>query len=481
MPKPRTARLLRLLPVPLLVFCLAGVAAAPETARRLRPPPLVVLSIDGLRPDYVREADRYGLRIPELRRLHREGASASGVVAVLPAVTYPGHATLVTGVAPARHGILANRTFDPLGRNQDGWYWYAEDLRAPTLWDAASRAGLRTGSVDWPVTVGARIDWNVPQVWRAETADDTKLVRAVATPGLLAEAELEAGPWPVGATASIEQDRRKAAFTVWLLRTKRPSLHLAYFASLDEAQHRSGPGSEDARETLEALDALVGEIRRTAESLGRPTLAVVSDHGFAHAARDLYLNDALRSEGLITLDARRRVSDWRAQAWPAGGCAAIFLKDPHDEATRGHVAKLLARLRGEEDGAIERVLTEEEAAALGGFPGAAFVVGLRAQPPLDQAGDSPTRAKPARGEHGYLPDNPEMDAAFLVSGPQIPAGLDLGRIDMRDVAPTLAARLGVRLPQAEGRDRLAPATVAGASIPLDKRLDAVGEALGQRR
>jgi predicted AlkP superfamily pyrophosphatase or phosphodiesterase len=72
----------------------------------------VIVSIDGMRPDYVREADRYGLRIPELRRLLRK-APATGVAGVLPTVTYPSHATLVTGVAPARHGILANRPFDP--------------------------------------------------------------------------------------------------------------------------------------------------------------------------------------------------------------------------------------------------------------------------------------------------------------------------------------------------------------------------------
>lgn len=147
--------------------------------------PVVLVSIDGLKPEYVRDADRLGLRIPTLRALVRAGASARGVVGVTPTLTYPSHVTLVTGVAPARHGVLSNTTFDPLVKNQQGWYWYAEDVRAPALWDAARARGLTTGAVHWPVTVGAGITWNVAQLWRAGTPDDRKLVRALATPGLV--------------------------------------------------------------------------------------------------------------------------------------------------------------------------------------------------------------------------------------------------------------------------------------------------------
>jgi len=66
-----------------------------------------------------------------------------------------------------------------------------------------------------------------------------------------------------------------------------------------------------------------------------------------------------------------------------------------------------------------------------------------------------SRAGEPHGTHGMLPDDTEMDAAFLVARPGIPTGRSLGRVDMRDVAPTLAARLGLTLPEAEGRDLLA--------------------------
>src|ERR1019366_8286636 len=111
---------------------------------------LLVVSLDGMRPDYVLKADEHGLKIPHLRRLLAEGAHASGVRGVLPTVTYPSHTTILTGVWPAKHGIYSNVVTDPLGRNLDGWYWYAEVIRAPTLWDAASSAGMKVGSVSHP-------------------------------------------------------------------------------------------------------------------------------------------------------------------------------------------------------------------------------------------------------------------------------------------------------------------------------------------
>src|ERR1035438_1061183 len=81
---------------------------------------------------------------------------------------YPSHTTIVTGVWPAKHGIYTNTTFDPLGMNFEGWYWYSEDIAVPTLWEAAAKAGMIVGSVSWPVSVGAKgIRYNVPEYWRA--------------------------------------------------------------------------------------------------------------------------------------------------------------------------------------------------------------------------------------------------------------------------------------------------------------------------
>src|SRR5262249_50548439 len=111
------------------------------------PPALVMVSVDGLKPEYVTQAEQHGAKVPNLQRMMTEGMYAEGVQGVVPTVTYPSHTTLITGVWPAKHGIYANTLFDPLDKGKQAWYWYAEDLKVPTLYDAAREAGRTTASV----------------------------------------------------------------------------------------------------------------------------------------------------------------------------------------------------------------------------------------------------------------------------------------------------------------------------------------------
>lgn len=82
-------------------FALPILAARPELTapKGAEGPSLLILSIRGLSPNLIREADRLGLRIPNLRQLVADGASAETVSGALPTVTDPSHATLVTGNA----------------------------------------------------------------------------------------------------------------------------------------------------------------------------------------------------------------------------------------------------------------------------------------------------------------------------------------------------------------------------------------------
>jgi predicted AlkP superfamily pyrophosphatase or phosphodiesterase len=419
--------------------------------------PVVLLSIDGLKPDYVIEADKHGLRIPNLRRLFLEGAHASGVIPAFPTVTYPNHATMVTGVSPSRHGILANTPFDPYGKNSDGWYWYAEDIRVPTLWDAARKAGLVTASVDWPVTVGANIEYNIVQYWRASTPDDLKAIRALSTPGLLAEAERAIGPFADGNDYTVAGDRRRAAFIRYVLEKKRPRFMTCYLGGLDTEEHSSGPYSPATFAALEEIDKLVGQIRSAAESVGagRAIICVVSDHGFMRTDKVINVNAALREAGLIELDQKGKIKTWRAFAWYAGGSAAVMLANPNDEEARKKAGDALKRLASDKANGIERVLEGSELQKTGGFPTAAFVVSASAGYRLGNSFEGPVvTTGRSGGTHGYLPEMREMDASFFIAGPGVPAGRNLGRIDMRDVAPTLAGLLKVSLPTAEGRNLL---------------------------
>lgn len=438
---------------------------------------VLMISIDGMRPDYVTHADEHGLKLPMLRRFVAKGSYADGVRGVYPTVTYPSHTTLVTGVWPAQHGVLNNQVFDPLNEFGSEWYWYADEIKAPTLWDAAHAAGLRTASVSWPVTVDSHvIDDNLPEYWRnalnpeGGSAGDRFLLAAVSRPaGFLEEMERRLGPYMKGNETTIEGDRIRTRFAADILTREHPKFMTVHLSSLDEEEHLHAPFSAEANADLEQIDGLVGQLIERANTTDpKTTVIVVSDHGFApiHDAVNLYI--PFVQAGLITLDdtagaaSKTRVKAWTAEPWFLGCTAAIELHDPNDTATRDRVKQLLDQLAADPANGIEKVLTGAEAARLGTVQNAAFLV-------LFQVGFTPGGAlsgpvvTPTRGSgtHGYAPDHPEMYASFFAMGPDVTASHDLGLVDMRQVAPTVAAILGVSLPAATLPPLVLNAAVSG--------------------
>jgi predicted AlkP superfamily pyrophosphatase or phosphodiesterase len=81
-----------------------------------------------------------------------------------------------------------------------------------------------------------------------------------------------------------------------------------------------------------------------------------------------------------------------------------------------------------------------------------------------------------RGMHGYDAALPEMRSTFLIEGKGVPTARDIGSIDMRDIAPTLAALLGVQLPQAQGKallevDTAVASNAQSRSQPAHSRME----------
>jgi predicted AlkP superfamily pyrophosphatase or phosphodiesterase len=460
----RPTRPTRLARLALLAVSLAGSLAAQagpaaHAARTAAAKPFVMLiSIDGLKSEAVLEAARYGLKVPNLRRWLVDGSYANAVRGVLPTLTYPSHMTILTGASPARHGIFANTTFDPLNRNERGWYWYAEDVHAATLWDAAAAVHLTTANVYWPTSVGAHITYNLPQIWRTGTEDDLKLQRALSTPGLEQQLSAVLGPYPGGMDETVADDEVRARFAMRLLEQKHPDFMTVYLTGLDTEQHKSGPFSAAANAVLERLDAIVGSLRAAAEKAapGAATICIVSDHGFAPVAHDVNLYGAFLDAGLFSVDADHKISSWKAMLWPAGGTAAVMLADPKDQSVRGQVQDLLTKLAADPDNGIDRIWSHDEIAADRGFPQAAFLVAFKVGYEIAYAFTPPLVTAPANlGMHGYPPEYPEMRSSFFLVGPGIPAAHALGTIDMRQIAPTLAKILEAPLPDAE----LAPLTL----------------------
>lgn len=434
----------------LLASALLALAPLPALAE-----PVLLISIDGLRPGDVLEADKRGLALPNLRRFLTEGAHASGVTGVLPTLTYPSHTTLMTGVSPGKHGIVSNNSFDPMQINQGGWYWYAQDVKVPMLWRAAARAGLSTGNVHWPVSVAAKgISWNLPQIWRTGHGDDAQLLDALATPGLKAELERAVGqPYAMGIDESLSGDQNRGRFATALIAAHQPDFLTVYLTALDHEQHGSGPDTPAAKAVLEKIDAIVGDLVAT-ERKAHPDalIALVSDHGFEATHSGLNLFRPFIDAGLITLGADGKVASWQAMPWIGGGSAAIMLARPDDKMLADKVKGLLDRLAANPANGIDRIVDRAEMAKLGGNPQASFTINLKPGFVTDifRGANAPLVAPtPVKGMHGYFPGPANLRATFMAMGPGVTPGKDLGLIDMRAIAPTLAKAMGASLPDAE--------------------------------
>jgi predicted AlkP superfamily pyrophosphatase or phosphodiesterase len=418
------------------MFRLALLLALPLSAESL-----LLISIDGMRPDYVLAADEHGLKIPHLRRILKEGAHATGVRGVLPTVTYPSHTTILTGVWPVKHHIYSNVVFDPLDLNLAGWMWYAQDIAVPTLWEAASKAGLVVGSVSWPVSVAAPgIAYNVPEYWRASKfpGEDQKLLRALSTPGLIAEIEKQAGPYVTDLDEAEQGDRQRTRYAAAILRNKHAQFMTVHLASLDHLEHAAGPFSPAANAALEQIDQEVGELEDAAPGA---IVCVLSDHGFTRTDHSFNIVGAFVDAGLIAMT-NKKVTSWVAYPDIEGGSAAIILKDAN---SRDKVEKVLRRLAADPKNGIAQILTPTQITHFGGRPDAAFWVDMQSNFSV-VAADRPNKVG---GTHGYAPSNPELLAAFFIAGPKIKSGVNLGEIDMRSIAATLAKAMGVPFPSAD--------------------------------
>ena len=145
------------------------------------------------------------------------------------------------------------------------------------------------------------------------------------------------------------------------------------------------------------------------------------------------------------------VTSWKAQLWSAGGVTAVMLHDPADAATKTQVHDLLSKLAADTENGIDQVLDADEIAKYGGFPGAAFLVVMKPGYTMGpgQSGPLVVAQSALKGSHGFWPQFPEMHSSFFIFGNGVAHGRDLGTIDMRQIAPTVAGILRVNLPTAK--------------------------------
>lgn len=414
---------------------------------------VILLTLDGF-PAWIWHDP--ALPMPTLRRLAAEGAEAEAMEVVNPSITWICHTTLVTGVSPIKHGVLFNGLLVRQGPDKppivEPWRDKAELVHAPTIYDIAHQAGLKTAQVDWVAILNSgTIDREFLEIPKPGGETEREMVAA----GALTEGDLRQffkGKSPAW------RDLMWSRAAAHLIKTQKPNLLLYHLLNTDALNHADGPGSMASYAAYALADYHLRDLLTALEEAGlrdRTTLIVTTDHGFKKVKTGIWPNVALKKAGLIEANGGT-VTKCDAYVVVEGGLAFAYVTDPAKRASiLPKLREVCAGINGVAkvlDGSEAHTLdmpTPAENQGMGDLiliarPGYAF----QARVDGDETNGDP---KNYYGTHGYLASDPEMDGTFIAWGYGIKPGTKLGRIRNRDVAPTIGALLDVQLPGAEGR------------------------------
>ncbi|MEP6939738.1 MAG: ectonucleotide pyrophosphatase/phosphodiesterase [Rudaea sp.] len=395
----------RLLPLRIATLLLALLLAACQTPSRkpvesLAYAPLILISLDGFRADYI---DR-GIT-PNLARLAREGVHAKSMRSAFPTLTFPNHYTLVTGLYPDHHGMVHNTMHDDklnwfslsnkeAGRDRRWW-----DGGEP-LWVTADKQGLRTATMFWPGseadTHGYRPDYYLPF--------DGKVTGAQRVDQVLAWLDLPAA--------------------------QRPQFITLYFDRIDHEGHDFGPDSPEVAGALRATDAAVGYLveqlarRKLLESAN---LVIVSDHGMTPVnPSQVVVLDAFVDVRDIDLVTATVIATLNPQPGREAGVEKALL-GKHDHFGCWRKGELPARLHYGSNPRIPAIVCIADDG---------WIIETQARM------DRPNRHVMG-GEHGYDNADPNMRALFIAHGPAFRHGLVVPEFDNVNVYALLARVLGI--------------------------------------
>jgi len=411
---------------------------------------VVLISIDGLRPEFYTDP-AWGM--VNVHQAMAKGTYAQGVRGSFPTVTYPSHTTIISGVLPAKHGIYYNTPVEPLGITGK-WFWFYKDIKVPTLWTAAKDAGLTTAGVSWPVTVGAPIDYNLPEYVilpknKGEKKDEIKALYDESNPKSLFDEVQENAIGKLGEFGATlddyTNDQNKARMAAYILRKYKPNFLAIHIGLTDHYQHEQGREGDKVRWAVVGVDVAIKTIMDAVEMAGyskNTTFIITGDHGFVDIHTQFNPNVMLAKIGLYDNDPKE---NWKAYFQASGGSAFLQLRDPKDKVTLDKVNKALADLP-EGVKKLFHVLDKRAITAAQGDPNA--FLALCAYQGISfgatATGDLLTAAK--GGTHGYLPtDFKDIQTGFVAFGKGIRAGVVLPLIGQEDIAPLVANLLNLNL------------------------------------
>lgn len=429
----------RALTVAVLVLCFFSEALSQTTKH------VVLITIDGFRPDFYLDASWGAVN---LRQLMQSGTSAKGVTGIFPTVTFPSHTTVVTGVRPDEHGIFYNTPFEPAGAS-GAWYWHYSAIKAPTLWEAFRKEGLTTSSVLWPVTAGAPIDYNIADIWEVGDTDRRGPMRKYCNPpGLWEELEenatgrLESNDFNLDKDY-LSMDENVARMAGYIIRKYKPAFIALHLPAVDHAEHADGRDGAQVRRAVSGADRSVRTVIEAIDKAGlrdSTVVVITGDHGFANKSTNFYPNVLLSKAGLIEDIAAGK---WKAQFHTTGGSAFLYLKDKTDKNTLSRVKKILDDLPDDQKKRF-KVIEGEKLKDSGADPEVMLALSAVPETAFASASTGELLRNSNGGVHGHFPDFGGIQTGFIATGPGIKKGVQVDEIKMVDIAPFLARLLGVR-------------------------------------
>lgn len=430
-----------------LICFLLGLVLFQSAFSQDRPKHVVLISIDGFRPEFYLDSS---MPTPNLQEMYRQGVVAKEVTGIFPTVTYPSHTTLITGATPKDHGIYYNTHLKEDG-SAGGWVYDFKEIKSKTLWQAAKEKGLVTASVSWPVSVNAEhIDYNIPEFWSFENPMDRRgATSEKANPkGLFEEVvknatgRLEINDYNL---SSMTMDQNLSRIAGYLLREYKPNLLTIHLPITDGAQHRQGREGGFVRKAIAGADTAVGIIRDALDKAGiedETTIIVTGDHGFVDVHTQIAPNVILKEHGLLGQGGGKP----KAFFFSAGGSAFLHLRDRDDKKTLDQVKQILAGLPLEVRSTFE-IIEEDKIAERGGDPRVKLALGAKRGYSFgnDMEGDLMTYKR--GGKHGYYPNFHDIATGFIGFGKGMQKGGIIESIYLEDVGKIVAALLQIELNQ----------------------------------
>tara|TARA_B100000945_G_scaffold309861_1_gene301145 strand:- start:632 stop:2032 length:1401 start_codon:yes stop_codon:yes gene_type:complete len=440
------------------------ITACPDTSSRALSNEVqrhvVVISIDGFAAYLV---DDPKVPLPTIRRLAQEGCLVEGGMTVSdPSVTWPNHTTLVTGMKPGRHGVLANGVLVRGGIGVpvkiDSHRDQSDLVKVPTVVDVAHAAGLRTAEVNWPCTRNSKsFDDQFPDVPNALDYTTPRLRTELIEKGFLRD-ETHA-TFRKASVVGLDYVWTEAA--CHLIRERKPHLTLVHLLNNDATHHRRGAQTQDSYTANAYADMCVSRIIEAIDEAGMresTTIILVADHGFTLTPKAIRPNVLLRKEGLLTVEGGK-LTQAQVHVIPEGGLGFVYCTNPAKAPQESaEVRKIFMGQEGVADVLLPDRFNEvgfPHPREYGQVPDAILVAkdgyGVSGSVNGETLVASYQEAQTALGTHGFLAKLQKMNAMCILSGAGIRSGGKLQGADNTAVAPTIAKLLGIKYPYADGK------------------------------